>query len=90
MSRFHGRQTPVGSKKDGRHNKGVLRAYREQLRVQAEVRQEDVDPRKTKAFQLGSSYDPTTGKRRRWNRSDWKAHDERVVAYRKKNGEVDA
>lgn len=79
MSRFNGRQSPVGDKKAGRKNKGILKAYREKKRIEAEVRQEDVDPRKTKAFRLGSSYDLNTGKRRPWKTSDWRIHDNKVA-----------
>lgn len=80
MSRFNGRQDFTG-KKDGRRNKGVLAAYRAVKRGEARARQSKTDPRKTRAFRLGSGYDPTTGKRRKWTPADWRAHDERVEAF---------
>lgn len=80
MSRFNGRQDFFIGPKRGRKNKGILAGYREQKRHEAEARQANVDPRRTKAFRLGSSFDPTTGKRRRWTSADWKRHDEAVAA----------
>jgi hypothetical protein len=79
-NRFHGRQD-ASKKSPGQHNKGVLKADRIKKREEAEARQRNADPRKSKAFFRGSSYDPNTGKRRRWKTPDWKRHDEAVIAY---------
>ena len=79
-SRFRGRMDNTGPKKD-RRNKGIGAAVRAAKRAEAESRARKTDPRKTRAFRLGSSYDPTTGKRRKWTPTDWRAHDERVEAF---------
>jgi hypothetical protein len=78
-NRFHGRQD-TSKKREGQQNKGILRADRALKRQEAENRQALTDPRKTKAFRLGSSYDPSTGKRRPWKTPDWRRHDESVAA----------
>ncbi len=88
-SRFHGRAFDT-TKKDGRPNKGVARAVRDLKREEAVARDANTDPRKTKAFRRGSSYDQNTGKRRPWKAPDWKRHDEAVVAFVAKQQEVAA
>lgn len=79
-SRFHGRALDT-TKKAGRRNKGVARAVRDLKREEAEARQANTDPRNTKAFQRGSSYDPNTGKRRPWKAHDYRLHGDRVLAF---------
>lgn len=69
------------SKKLGRRNKGIARADRNVKRAEAVLRQGISDPRKSKAFRRGSSYDPSTGKRRPWRTPDWKRHDDAVESY---------
>lgn len=41
MSRFSGRGDPSGRPKRGSKNKGVMRAFREKKRIEAELRQEE-------------------------------------------------
>jgi uncharacterized protein YciI len=44
MSRFSGQQDFTGPKGKDRKNKGVLKAYRERKRLEAEERQANTDP----------------------------------------------
>lgn len=86
MSRFHGKMDNTGPKK-GRKNKGVLKAYRERKRIEAELRNADCDPRKTKEYRLGSAYNPSTGKRDKLKRRDWDEYDIRIIAFLDREGE---
>lgn len=88
-NRFNGKQDSTGPLK-GRRNKGVLKADRAAKRAEAELRNKNTDPRNTRAFRLGSSFDPTTGKRRMWKAADWKRHDEAVAAFVAKQREASA
>lgn len=89
MSRFHGKMDNTGPKGKGRKNKGVLKAYRERQRIQAEVRQEDADPRKSKAARLRSTFNSATGRREPWDKFPMhqRNHETRVGVWLAKNPE---
>lgn len=63
----------------------VRRRLKEAKRREAEVRQANADPRRSKAARLGSTFNPKTGKRESWDRDQFAHHHvthlERVKQY---------